>query len=58
MNALSLYLQTLFVPLAKAIGADIKSLYNKSSLLSVNSATRLIQTQRIIADQVLRGNLP
>ena len=44
--------------LIAAIGADIKSLRNKSAVLAVNGATRLIQTQRIIAEQTLKGQVP
>ena len=58
MNALSLYLQNLFVPLVKAIGADVKSLRMNSATMSVNAATRLIQTQRIVATMAAKGTTP
>ena len=38
--------------LVAAFGADVKSLRTNSAVMAVNAATRLIQTQRIIASQV------
>ena len=40
------------VLLINAIGADIKALRTNSATMAINAATRLIQTQRIIASQV------
>ena len=38
-----------------AIGADIKSLRTGSSMRAINGATRLIQTQRIVANMAAKG---
>jgi len=54
MSGLSLYLQELFLPVIRLIGRDVHNLQNKSAALAVNGATRLIQTQRIIAEQVAK----
>lgn len=43
--------------LISAIGADIKSLRTGSSMRAINGATRLIQTQRIVANMAAKGTL-
>ena len=55
MNGLSLYLQELLLPVISLIGRDVRNLRNKSAALAVNGATRLIKTQRIVAEQVAKG---
>lgn len=43
--------------LISEIGADIKGLRTNASVLSVNAATRLIHTQRVMAELVSKGKM-